>query len=163
MIYGLLAPIYDKLNGDIDYSAWGDFIEKIFEKHSTVGRPDLVLDLGCGTGSMTFELAKRGYDMTGVDLCAEMLDVARERAEKMGFSEKILWLLQDMREFELYGTVDAAVSCLDSINHLTCIKDLDICLNLVHNYLVPDGLFIFDVNGKYKFENVYGSSSYVYE
>ena len=162
MIYGLLAPIYDKLNADIDYEAWGDFIEGIFHEHSAA-RPELVLDLGCGTGSMTLELAKRGYDMTGVDISAEMLDVARERAEKSGFGDKILWLLQDMREFELYGTVDAAVCCLDSLNHLTEPKDLTACLKLVRNYLIPDGLFIFDVNGKYKFENVYGSSSYVYE
>ena len=67
MIYGLLAPFYDEFNKDIDYSSWADFIEKIFEKHSKIGNPDLVLDLGCGTGSMTLELARRGYDMTGID------------------------------------------------------------------------------------------------
>ena len=81
MIYDLLAPFYDAFNGDINYSAWADFIEHIIEKHSGDTRPELILDLGCGTGSMTLELAKRGYDMTGVDYSAEMLDVARERAE----------------------------------------------------------------------------------
>ena len=124
MIYDLLAPFYDKFNGDINYSEWADFIEKIIEKHYS-GKPELVLDLGCGTGSMTIELAKRGYDMTGIDYSAEMLDVARNRAINAKLSDKMLWLMQDMRSFELYGTVDVAVCCLDGINHLTGNGDLD--------------------------------------
>ena len=163
MIYDLLAPFYDKFNGDINYSEWADFIEKIIEREYGMGRPELVLDLGCGTGSMTLELARRGYDMTGVDYSSEMLDIARERGENEGFGGKILWLLQDMREFELYGTVDVAVCCLDGINHLTKKSDLDKTLKLVHNYLIPDGLFIFDINGKYKFENIYGDQTYAME
>lgn len=162
MIYDLLAPFYDKFNGDINYSEWADFIEKIINKHC-FGKPELVLDLGCGTGSMTIELAKRGYDMTGIDYSAEMLDVARNRAIDAKLSDKMLWLMQDMRSFELYGTVDVAVCCLDGINHLTGNGDLDKTLDLVHNYLIPDGLFIFDINGKYKFENVYADRSYVME
>ena len=161
MIYDLLAPFYDKINKDIDYSKWADFIEKIVDKHC--GRvPELWLDLGCGTGSMTIELAKRGRDMTGIDYSPEMLNLARERSEHLGL-ENILWLCQDIRNFELYGTVDVCVSCLDTINHLKSSKDLNACLDLVHNYLAPDGLFIFDINGKYKFENVYGDNSYVME
>ncbi len=162
MIYDLLAPIYDSVNGDIDYSAWADYIEKIVERSGNGTRPELVLDLCCGTGRMTLELARRGYDMTGVDYSVEMLDRARASALNEGF-DNILWLNQDMRELELYGTVDLAVSCLDSINHLTSPADLVKCLSLVHNYLIPDGLFIFDVNGKGKFERVYGSQSYVME
>ena len=73
MIYDLIAPIYDKVNGDVDYAAWADFIEKIIEKEYKCGKPELVLDLGCGTGRMTLELARRGYDMTGVDYSTEML------------------------------------------------------------------------------------------
>ena len=161
MIYDLLAPIYDEINKDVDYSVWADFIEKNIEKSFTpYCKPSLILDLGCGTGKMTLELARRGYDMTGVDYSFEMLDVARNNAEKDGFSN-ILWLCQDMREFELYGTVDVVVSCLDCMNHLTSRADFSKCLSLVHNYLVPDGLFIFDVNGRYKFENVYADNSYV--
>ncbi len=162
MIYDLLAPVYDEINKDIDYSLWADFIEAAVRANSET-RPELVLDLGCGTGSMTLELAKRGYDMTGVDISVEMLDIARERALNAGFGDKMLWLCQDMTEFELYGTVDLAVSCLDCLNHLTSPKELDRCLSLVHNYLVPDGLFIFDVNGRAKFENVYADRSYVME
>ena len=163
MIYDLLAPIYDSINSDIDYSEWADFIEKIIARDYKQGKPELVLDLGCGTGSMTLELAKRGYDMTGIDYSPEMLDIARNRAIDEGLDSKMLWLCQDMTEFELYGTVDVTVSCLDSLNHLTGGSDLESCLKLVHNYLIPDGLFIFDINGKYKFENIYADNSYVIE
>ena len=161
MIYDLLAPFYDKINADINYSAWADFVEAIVEKHG-IRTPELWLDLGCGTGRMTLELALRGRDMTGIDYSPEMLDIAREEAERLGI-DSVLWLCQDMREFELYGTVDVAISCLDTINHLITKKDLDKCLKLVHNYLAPEGLFIFDINGKYKFENVYADNSYVME
>lgn len=163
MIYDLLAPIYDKVNAEISYPDWADFIEMIIERDYKRGYPELILDLGCGTGKMTIELAKRGYDMTGIDYAPEMLNIARRAAEDEGLGDNILWLCQDMREFELYGTVDVAVSCLDSINHLTGRRDLAKCLELVHNYLIPDGLFIFDINGRYKFENIYGTSTYAIE
>ena len=163
MIYDLIAPIYDRVNGDVDYSEWADFIEKIVKKEYKKGNPELVLDLGCGTGRMSIELAKRGYDMTGVDYSVEMLDIARESAQREGVADKMLWLCQDITEFELYGTVDVTVSCLDTVNHLTKPSELSKCFSLVHNYLIPDGLFIFDVNGKHKFENVYGNESYVIE
>ncbi len=160
MIYDLLSRFYDSVNADIDYVKWADFIEAII-KREYKGKPELMLDLGCGTGKMTLELAERGYDMTGVDYSADMLDVAREAAEKTG--RDILLLCQDMREFELYGTVDVTVSCLDCINHLTKPTDVEKVFKLVHNYLIPDGLFIFDINGKYKFENIYADNSYVME
>ena len=162
MIYDMIAPIYDEINKDIDYSAWADFIEAVIEKNRGFMEENLILDLGCGTGRMTLELAKRGYDMTGVDYSSEMLDLARERAEEEDL-HGILWLNQDMRNFELYGTVGVTVSCLDCMNHLTSGADFKKCLSLVHNYLVPDGLFVFDVNGRHKFESVYGSNSYVME
>ena len=160
MIYDILAPIYDAVNRDIDYPAWADFIERIVEKESRT-KPELVLDLGCGTGKMTLELARRGYDMTGVDISTEMLDIARNEAEAAGLGNDILWLCQDIRDFELYGTVDLTVCCLDTINHLTSPKDVERCFSLVHNYLIPDGLFIFDINGKSKFEDTYGQEVYV--
>lgn len=160
MIYDLLAPFYDAINQEIDYKKWADFIEEIFKKECKE-RPELVLDLGCGTGKMTLELANRGYDMTGIDYAPDMLNIARNEAEKAGHD--ILWLCQDMREFELYGTVDAAVCCLDCINHLESTEDLEKCLSLVHNYLIPDGIFVFDVNGRYKFENIYADRTYAME
>ena len=160
MIYDLLAPIYDDINKELDYKSWANFIKKTAVSYRGK-RPELVLDLATGTGSMAIELASLGYDMIGVDYSTEMLGIARDRAEKCGAD--ILWLCQDMREFELYGTVDLVVSTLDSINHLTTEKDLEKCLSLVHNYLNPDGIFIFDINGKSKFENIYGNQSYVIE
>ena len=160
--YGAISTIYDKVNSHIDYSAWADFIEKCFDKYLGT-RPSLLLDLACGTGSMTLELAKRGYDMIGVDASPDMLNVAYDRKFDLELENDVLFLLQDMREFELYGTVGAVTCCLDSLNYLTEDTDLEKCFSLVHNYLDPDGLFLFDVNTPYKFENVYGSNSFVYE
>lgn len=162
MIYELLAPVYDAINKDIDYPAWADFIESCLTKdYLSDRRAELILDLATGTGKMAIELARRGYDMTAVDISSEMLDIGRSRAQQMGLD--ILWLCQDMRSFELYGTVDAVVCCLDSINHLTGSGDLRRCFDLVHNYLYPGGLFIFDVNGRGKFERVYSDRTYVFE
>ena len=163
MIYDLIAPIYDKVNGDVDYSRWADFIEEVIKREYRHGKPELVLDLGCGTGRMTLELARRGYDMTGIDYSTEMLEIARDNAEEEGLADRMLWLCQDITEFELYGTVDVTVSCLDTVNHITEPAALSECFSLVHNYLIPDGLFIFDVNGKYKFEHTYGKEAYVIE
>lgn len=169
--YSVIAGVYDRLNAEIDYSAWADFIEKCFDKYLP-SRPELVLDLACGTGSMTREMALRGYDMIGVDGSPEMLSIASERAyiASEAFSEDetderlpILYLLQDMRSFELYGTVGAVLCCLDSINYLTESRDVKKCFSLVHNYLDPNGLFIFDVNSPFKFENIYGDNAYVLE
>ena len=162
MIYDLLADFYDRINSEIDYDSWADFIEKIFDKEMEA-RPDLVLDLGCGTGKMTLALAKKGYDMTGIDYSVNMLGRAREVAAEAGLSDRILWLCQDIRSFELYGTMGAIVSCLDTMNHITKERDLYKTFSLVHNYLDPNGLFIFDVNGKHKFETVYADQTYVFE
>ncbi len=156
-IYTAMAPFYDVINQDVDYGAWGDFLEDLMRANP---RPvHEVLDLGCGTGSMTWELARRGYDMTGVDLSFEMLDIARKR----GRDGDILWLCQDMREFELFGTVQATVCCLDCINHLTESGDVKRTFSLVHNYLEPDGLFIFDVNSRRRFVEDYGEQVYTYD
>lgn len=156
--YDAIAGVYDKLNKELDYEAWADFFEACFEKFLPQ-KPELVLDLACGTGRMTRTLAKRGYDMIGVDGSAAMLSEAYTRSS----GETILYLCQDMREFELYGTVGAVVCCLDSINYLLEPNDLKTVFSLVHNYLDPDGLFLFDVNTPYKFKHVYGNNAYILE
>lgn len=163
-IYSILAPYYDEWNREIDYAAWADGVEAFFSRYEK-GKIHDVLDLACGTGRMTVELAKRGYDMIGVDRSPEMLDFARTAAEEAGtgISSRILWLLQEMANFELYGTVDAVVCCLDSINHLTDRTQLARCFSLVRNYLNPDGLFLFDVNSRAKFEKVYADRTYTFE
>lgn len=160
--YTALAEIYDDINKVVDYSAFADFYEKCFDKYMSV-RPELVLDLACGTGKMTEELDRRGYDMTGIDLSYDMLMIAKDRAYELGRDEQLLYLCQNMTSFELYGTVDACVCTLDGLNYLTFENELEQTFNNVHTYLIPKGLFIFDMSTKYKFENIYASNSYLYE
>lgn len=116
-----------------------------------------ILDLGCGTGTLTAMLAGRGYDMIGVDNAQEMLQIAIEKRDEAGLD--ILYLLQDMREFELYGTVGAVISVCDSINYLLEEEDVVQTFRLVNNYLFPKGVFIFDFNTVYKYETVIGDTT----
>ena len=160
--YFALSAVYDTLNADLDYKAWAAYIDGQIKAYSDIP-VSLVLDLCCGTGTMTVELDALGYDMTGVDLSPDMLQIAREKAAAAGRAENMLFLCQDMCDFELYGTVQAVVSCLDSLNHLDGKADLKQVFSLVHNYLEPGGLFLFDMNSPYKFENIYGTNAYVLE
>ncbi len=159
--YDAIASVYDSINSEIDYVSWADFFEVCFEKYLKE-KPSLILDLACGTGRMTFELHRRGYDMIGADASEEMLYKAYDKAYDANISD-ILFIKQDMRDFELYGTVGAISCCLDSINYLTSMEDLEKCFATAHNYLDPDGLFLFDVNTPYKFEKVYGNNHYIFE
>jgi len=163
-IYSILAPYYDEWNAEIDYSAWADGAEAFFSRYAK-GKVGDILDLACGTGRMSVELAKRGYEIVGVDRSPEMLDSARRAAERAGknVSSRVLLLEQEMTDFELYGTVDAALCCLDSVNHLSDRAEVGRCFSLVHNYLNPDGLFLFDVNSKRKFEKIYADRCYAFE
>ncbi len=135
---------------DIDYVKWADYVEKIIQKNKV--KASMILELGCGTGSFGIEMAKRGYEMICLDLSSDMLDRASEKAAEVGTD--ILFLNQDMSSFELYGTVDVIVCLLDSFNYLIKPVQAQKMLKLVHNYLNPGGLFIFDVNTEYKFENI---------
>ena len=152
--YTGFAQVYDDFMDNVPYEEWCGYICGILEEYGI--RDGLVLDLGCGTGRMTRLLRRRGYDMIGVDLSEEMLEIARE-AE--GEDTSILYLQQDMREFELYGTVRAVVCLCDSLNYLLEENDLLTTFKLVNNYLDPDGLFIFDFNTVYKYETVIGDST----
>ncbi len=153
-MYKNFADIYDALMYDVDYKGWADYVEEIFRRHGV--RPGLVLDLGCGTGSFCIEMAARGYDMIGVDLSPEMLSCAKTKTVEKGLD--ILYLNQDMTDFELYGTVGAIVCLMDSINYITAKNSLKRLLKLVNNYLDPGGLFVFDINTRYKFEKVFGEN-----
>ena len=157
--YGQLAEVYDSLNAELDYVAWADFIEQIFARYAG-GKPEIVADLACGTGRMTYELASRGYDMIGIDGSAEMLCEAMSRRVD---ASNPLYLMQDMRSFELYGSVGAVVCCLDSLNYLTEDGDLEACFKTVCNYLDPGGVFVFDVSTPYRFEHIFANNAYVLE
>ena len=141
--YDFLAGCYDQLTYDVDYCAWADYIEKHFHRQGLPGRT--VLDLACGTGSLTRELAERGYEMIGVDLSPDML---AEAAEKNGDVDGIppMFLCQSMDKLDLYGTIDACVCCLDSVNYVTNPKKLQKAFERVHLFLMPGGLFLFDIN-----------------
>lgn len=157
--YESIASVYDIFNGSYDYAALCDYIAKEIAENEKINT-SLVLDLACGTGNITFLMREKGYDMTGVDASADMLSVAREKAVEKSVTD-ILWLCQDMRSFELYGTVDACVCTLDSLNYLTDADGLKKCFSLVHNYLIPDGVFVFDVNTPYRYKNIYGNNDYI--
>ncbi|MCI8590323.1 MAG: class I SAM-dependent methyltransferase [Clostridiales bacterium] len=153
--YSAIARGYDRFNEEIDYDAWAAFCAAYFPKEG------LILDLACGTGSMSLALARRGYEVIAADLSCDMLAIAQEKAAAAGYS--ILFLNQDMTKLDLYGTVDGAVCCLDSINYLLDEKDLLACLKGVSSFLNPGGAFVFDVNTPWKFEHVYGDKHYVLE
>lgn len=150
--YESFARVYDLFMDNIPYEDWAEYLCSLLKKYKV--NNGLVLELGCGTGSMTELLADRGYDMIGVDNSMEMLDIAREKKDESG--NDILYLLQDMREFELYGTVRAVVSVCDSMNYITDSEDLLTVFKLVNNYLDPGGVFIFDLNTMYKYEELLG-------
>jgi len=153
--YTSFASVYDTFMDNIPYDEWAEYLIDLLKENGI--NDGLVLDLGCGTGNMTELLATAGYDMIGVDNAEEMLEIAMEKREKSGHD--ILYLLQDMREFELYGTVKAIVSICDSINYITEEEDLLEVFRLTNNYLEPKGIFIFDFNTVYKYREVLGNQT----
>ncbi len=155
-IYNSFADVYDIFMDNIPYDEWVEFIEKIWGKYSL--KPELVCEIGCGTGNITQRLANKNYDMIGIDLSQDMLMVARDK--NYDNETNILYLGQDMRSFELFGTVDCILSICDSLNYIKTEKDLLTVFKLVDNYLDPQGLFIFDLNTKHKFKNVYGQNTF---
>ena len=155
--YGSFAKVYDLFMEDVPYEEWCGYIrELLFEAGIGEG---LVLELGCGTGRLTRLLAEAGYDMIGVDNSEAMLAVAREAEDERDVRGDILYLLQDMRSFELYGTVRAVVSVCDSMNYLLKEEELLAVFRLVNNYLDPGGLFIFDLNTAYKYQELLGETT----
>ena len=155
-MYENFALVYDRFMDETPYEEWCQFVVgRLKQDQITDG---ILLDLGCGTGSMTELLAKQGYDMIGVDLSDSMLDIAMEKRAQSGHN--ILYLQQDMREFELYGTVKAAVSICDSMNYILEKEDLVQVFKLVNNYLDPSGIFIFDMNTEYKYTHLLADGTF---
>ena len=153
--YTGFAAVYDTFMDNIPYEEWCEYLTGLLKEQGVT--EGLLLDLGCGTGSLTELLADAGYDMIGVDNSEEMLELALEKKEQSG--KDILYLCQDMREFELYGTVAAVVSICDCMNYILEPEDLTEVFRLVNNYLDPGGVFIFDMNTEYKYREIMGDNT----
>ena len=153
--YTSFAEVYDTFMDNVPHEEWAEYLAELLQEYDI--EDGLVLDLGCGTGSLTEILATKGYDMIGADGSAEMLEIAMEKKAQSGHD--ILYLLQDMREFELYGTVRAVVSVCDCVNYITDEKELEQVFRLVNNYLDPEGIFIFDFNTEYKYKEILGEQT----
>lgn len=156
MAYNEFAYFYDEFNGEADYDALYAHIHKELDAHGI--RDGILADLGCGTGELTLMLTQAGYDMIGIDQSEEMLEEALEKKQESG--HEILYLCQDMRKFELYGTVRAIVCVCDSMNYILEEDEvLDILSSASHNYLDYGGLFIFDLNTEYKYRELLGEQT----
>ena len=155
--YGSFGTVYDRLITGVDYRALGEYFDACISRAG--GKKGILLDLGCGTGSLSMEMDGRGYDVIGVDGSFEMLG---EAMEKRG-GRDILYLAQDLTELDLYGTVDAVISSLDTLNHLTCYADFDRALGRAALFLAPGGVMAFDVNTPYKHRSVLADNTFVYD
>ena len=183
--YTDFAEVYDTFMDETPYEKWADFLARLIEEYGiskpvfagkTAGNTgkeengamketeealkserNLVLDLGCGTGTLTEFLYRKGYDMIGVDYSQEMLNIAMQK--KLATGSEILYLCQDMRDLDLYSTVGTIISVCDSLNYLTEDGDMEETFEKVHNYLYPGGIFIFDFNTEYKYREVIGDTT----
>lgn len=173
--YTDFAQVYDTFMDDTPYGEWCEYLSGLLERYrpaesvcvkncdDSVTNDNLrqerntILDLGCGTGTLTELFARKGYDMIGIDNSQEMLQIAMDKRDRSGLD--ILYLMQDMRSFELYGAVGAVISVCDSLNYLTDEEDMVQTFRLVNNYLFPEGIFLFDFNTVYKYETVIGDAT----
>lgn len=156
--YSDFAKIYDRLmHADVDYEKWADYIENLFTLHGV--SPDLVCDLACGTGNMTIPLAKRGYEMTGVDISYDMLDIAREKSVGLD----ILYLNQSITSLDLYGSMGAFLCMIDGFNYILTPKSLENSLKRIKTcFMDKGGILIFDISSRYKLQNIIGSNTFIH-
>ena len=151
--YTSFAQVYDLFMDNVPYEQWGEYLAELFKEYGV--ESGLLLDLGCGTGKLTRYLAEKGYDMIGVDYSYEMLDIAKAQS-----GDGILYLMQDMREFELYGTVRGIYSACDCVNYILEEDELREVFALANNYLDPGGIFVFDINTPYKYQELLGENTF---
>ncbi len=157
--YDIFAAYYDALTDDVRYAERAAYLRDLLCRFGI--RDGLLLDLACGTGSMTLEMAKLGYDMIGVDASAEMLCEAQQKTAEAGF--RVLYLCQKMQQLDLYGTVRGTICTLDSLNHLTDPDDVRETIRRVSLFTEPGGVFIFDVNTPYKHREILADNTFVLE
>lgn len=158
-MYRDFAAFYDLLTRDVNYKERTEYLLKLFHKFDC--KPSLLLDLACGTGGFSNEFAKADISVIGVDISPDMLNIARENSERQNLD--VMYICQDAEELDLYGTVDGAICCLDSLNHITDYQKLCKILDRVSLFLEEDKLFIFDVNTLYKHESILGNNTFVFD
>lgn len=158
--YETFAFYYDSLTQNVNYDERAEYFDRLIQTflHSS---GNVLLDLACGTGTMSEKMTKRGYDVIGVDYSDSMLNQALEKKLEKGLS--IQYVMQDMRELELYGTVDATICTLDSLNHLPSLADVTRVFQRVFDATEPGGVFLFDMNTLYKHRKILGNEIYLYE
>lgn len=157
--YHIFSRFYDNLTFNVDYRERADYIQSVFDLAGHA--MGLTLDLACGTGSLTVELARRGVDIYGIDGSPDMLSVAMDKASEAGL--EILFLCQQMERIDLYGTIDTCVCTLDSLNHITDKAQLQTVFDRVSLFMNPGGCFLFDVNTVYKHREILGDNTFVYD
>ena len=157
--YAEFSGVYDILTQNVDYPARADYIADLLSQNGVTG--GILLDLACGTGSLSVEMAKKGFEVIGVDSSGEMLSIAMNNAYEA--EQNILFLCQQMQSLDLYGTIGSAICTLDSINHLTEKSDVQAAFDRVSLFMEKDGIFVFDVNTPYKHREILADNSFVYE
>lgn len=157
--YGNFAHYYDILTGNISYKDRAAYFDMLIKKHG--GKKNLLLDLACGTGSLSEEMCRLGYDVIAVDGSEEMLNEALDKKFDSGLN--IQYLCQDMTKLDMFGTIDVTICALDSLNHLPDLDAIKQTINRVSLFCEPGGLFIFDVNTPYKHKNVLGNNTFIYD
>ncbi len=159
MSYDIFSRFYDSLTDNVEYEKRADYFCRLLSLCGITG--GILLDLGCGTGSMSIEMAKRGFDVIGVDSSVGMLNEARRKCFESG--KDILLLNQNMQEIDLFGTVDAAICVLDGINHLPSFDEVKRTFEKVSLFMNPGGIFAFDVNTLFKHEKILADNAFIYE
>ena len=155
-VYNIFSHFYDVLTYDVNYKARAKHLINIFKEKDKI--PSLLLDFACGTGSFSTEFAKMGIDVIGVDMSENMLAEAQQKNSKL--KNPVLYLCQKGSDLDLYGTVDGAISCLDSLNHITDYEEFCNTLNKISLFLEKDRLFVFDLNTPYKHREVLAGKTF---
>lgn len=158
--YSVFARYYDELTANIDYKKRAEYFDAIIRKYKKTNE-SLLLDLACGTGSISEEMARLGYDVIGVDYSEEMLGIAIDKKFDSGLT--IQYLCQDMRNIDMFGTIDITICALDSLNHLDSAEDIKKVFERVSLFSEPEGLFIFDINTLYKHKTILANNTFTYE
>lgn len=158
--YGVFAEFYDALTSNIDYKKRAEYFDSVVARFGGKQK-GLLLDLACGTGSLSEQLDELGYDVIAVDYSQQMLGIAMDK--KFDSGRNIQYLCQDMRELDMFGTIDVTICALDSLNHLDSLDDIKRVFEKVYLFCEPGGLFIFDINTEYKHKEILGEHTFIYD